>query len=205
MDELAVALWGSSTFPRVLTRLFDEPDREFSFADLVAQSGANRESVHRALRRAQIAGLVTRRRVGNQFVYRASSESPIRAEMTGLLAKTYGIQRRLTDVLAAAGRPRVEAAFLFGSAGRGGGRSDSDIDVFVLGTATRMDVAQFLRGVQERVGRRINAIAYTRSEVEHRLDDGDAFFLEVWAEPKVMLVGAEGDLPVAPARSGHPA
>jgi predicted nucleotidyltransferase len=204
VDELAVALWGSPTFPRVLTRLLDEPDREFSFADLVAQSGANRESVHRALRRALIAGLVTRRRVGNQFVYGARRESPIRAEMTGLLAKTYGIQRQLTDVLTAAGRPHVEAAFLFGSAARGAGRSESDIDVFVLGSATRMDVAQILREIQERVGRRINAVAYTRSEVERRLADGDAFFLEVWAEPKVMLVGAEGELPATPTRSGQP-
>ncbi len=202
MDGLDVVLWGSSTFPRVLARLLEERDREFSFADLVGLAGANRESVHRALRRAIAAGLVTRRRVGNQFVYRARTESPILAEMSALMAKTSGIQRLLTEALAAAGRPSVELAFLFGSAARGSSRSDSDVDLMVIGAATRIDVARMLREVQGKVGRRINAVAYTRDEVARRLQDGDAFFLEVWAEPKVMLIGTEDELPAAPAACG---
>src|SRR2546430_13581551 len=153
MDELAVALWGSSTFPRVLAGLLEEPDREFSFADLIAQAGANRESVHRAIRRALATGLVTRRRVGNQFVYRARLESPIGAEMTALMAQNHGIQRQLTEALALLGPAEVEAAFLFGSAARGSSRSDSDIDLLVLGSATRIDIARSLRQVQQRGGR----------------------------------------------------
>jgi predicted nucleotidyltransferase len=201
MDELAVALWGSATFPRVLAGLLEEPDREFSFADLIGRAGANRESVHRAIRRALAAGLVTRRRVGNQFVYRAGLESPIRADVTALMAKTHGIQRQLTEALTRTGTPQVEAAFLFGSAARGSSRGESDIDLLVLGSATRMDVARSLREVQERVGRRINAIAYTRAEVVRRLEGCDAFFLEVWAQPKVMLVGTDDELPRAPAHA----
>ncbi len=203
MDDLDVVLWGSSTFPRVLAALLEEPDREFSFADVVSLVGTNRESVHRALRRAMAAGLVSRRRVGNQFVYRGRAESPILAEMTALLGKTHGFQRLLTEALAAAGPPQVEAAFLFGSAARGSIRGGSDIDLMVIGAATRIDVARALREVQGKVGRRVSAVAYTRDEVSRRLRDGDAFFLEVWAQPKVMLVGAEDELPPALATSGR--
>jgi predicted nucleotidyltransferase len=204
MDKLAVALWGSSTFPRVLAGPLEEPDREFSFADLISRAGANRESVHRAVRRALAAGLVTRRRVGNQFVYRARTESPILSEMAGLVAKTHGIHRLLTEALTTAGSPQVEMAFVFGSAARGTSRGDSDIDLMVLGSATRIDVARILAEPQLEVGQRINALAYTRKEVKDRLDDGDAFFLEVWAQPKVMLIGTEDELPTAPAASGPP-
>jgi predicted nucleotidyltransferase len=204
MTTFDVALWGSATFPRVLAALLREPDHDFSFADLVRLAGANRESVHRALRRALTAGLVSRRRVGNQFVYRARMESPILAEMAGLMAKTHGTHRLLTEALAAAGSPQVEMAFLFGSTVRGTGHSDSDIDLMVLGSATRIDVARILAEPQLEVGQRINALAYTREEVIGRLDDGDAFFLEVWAQPKVMLIGTEGELPVARAASGPP-
>lgn len=203
VDDFAVALWGSSTFPRVLAELLQEPGSEFTFADLVARSDANRESIHRALRRALVAGLVTRRRVGNQFVYQANAESPIRAEMTALLAKTHGVRGQLIDLLGAAGPPQVEAAFLFGSAARGSIRADSDIDIFVVGSATRVDIARLLGGIQESTGRQINALAYPREEVERRLDEGDAFFLEVWAQPKVMLVGSEGDLAVVRAQPGR--
>jgi predicted nucleotidyltransferase len=202
MSTFDVALWGSATFPRVLAALLEEADRDFSFAALVRLAGANRESVHRALRRALTAGLVSRRRVGNQFVYRARRESPILAEMAGLMAKTHGTHRLLTDALTAAGSTQVEMAFLFGSAARGTSRTDSDIDLMVLGSATRIDIARILADAQLKVGRPINALAYTRDEVMGRLDDGDAFFLEVWAQPKTMLVGTEDELPAARAASG---
>jgi hypothetical protein len=39
-------------------------------------------------------------------------------------------------------------------------------------------------------------------EVIGRLDEGDAFFLEVWAQPKVMLIGTEVELPAVRAASG---
>lgn len=203
MEEQDLILWGSTTFPRVLSELLEEPEREFSFAELVGLTGANRESVHRALRRAQAAGLVCRRRVGNQFLYRARVESPILAEMTALMAKTHGIQRLLKEVLAAAGPPQVEVAFLFGSVAGGASRDDSDIDLMVVGAATRIDLARMLREAQGRIGRRINAVAYAREEVARRLEVGDAFFLEVWAQPKVMLIGTEDELPAAPAASGR--
>ena len=202
MSTLDVALWGSATFPRVLAALLEEPDRDLTFAGLVSLAGANRESVYRALRRAQTAGLVSRRRVGNQFVYRANRESSILGEMSGLMAKTQGTHKLLADALIAAGSPHVDMAFLFGSVARGTTRSDSDIDLMVLGSATRIDIARILAEAQLKVGRRINALAYTRDEVMGRLDDGDAFFLEVWAQPKVMLIGTEDELPAARAASG---
>jgi len=71
----------------------------------------------------------------------------------------------------------------------------SDIDLMVIGTATRFEMAQILRPIQDRLNRRINALAYPREDVQRRLRNGDAFFLEVWSEPKVMLVGSEDDLP----------
>lgn len=195
MDELATALWGSPTFPRVLGILLDQPNREFPFAELVEGVGADRESVHRALRRAMAAGLVGRRRVGNQFLYSANLGSPFINEVSALSAKTYGMQRLLQDVLTEVGRPAVESAFLFGSQAAGTGRPDSDIDLMVIGAATRFDLARILKGVQERLSRHVNALAYPAAEVQRRLNSGDAFFLEVWAGPKMMLVGSEDDLP----------
>src|SRR6266516_3951246 len=89
MQDQVAALWGSRTFPRVLAILLDEPEREFAFAELLEGTGANRESVHRALRRAMEARLVRRRRVGNQFVYVADLGSPFYPEMKAIAARTY--------------------------------------------------------------------------------------------------------------------
>jgi predicted nucleotidyltransferase len=201
MADVAAALWGSRTFPRVLAIVLDEPDREFTLQELVRSTVADRESVHRALRRAMSARLVTRRRVGAQFLYSADRDSPFYAEIRSLAAKTHGLRRLLTDALVQAGPPTVELAFIFGSEAAGRPQSGSDVDLMVIGSATRVDLATLLRSVQAGVERPINALAYPRSEVERRLRDGDAFFLEVWAGPKMMLVGSGADLPAAEGRS----
>jgi hypothetical protein len=203
VDAFDVALWGSTTFPRVLATVLQDPDREFAFAELVDASHANRESVHRAVRRGLAAGLVRRRKVGNQFVYRANKASAVFAEMRALSAKTHGLRRLLGDALAAAGPPQVETAFIFGSEASGRSRAESDVDVLVVGDATRIDLARILRAVGGESGRRINALAYPRTEIEKRLAGRDAFFIEVWAQPKLMLVGSEDDLPVAPQPAAH--
>jgi predicted nucleotidyltransferase len=195
MQDNVAALWGSPTFPRVLAILLEQPEREFAFAELVEGTGANRESVHRALRRGMDAHLVRRRPIGNQFVYSADLASPFYPEMKALAARSYGAQRLITDALREAGAPLVEIAFLFGSTASGRTEPTSDIDLMVIGTATRFDMARILRPVQDRLNRRINALAYPRDDVQRRLRNGDAFFLEVWSEAKLMLVGTEDDLP----------
>jgi predicted nucleotidyltransferase len=201
MDDAAAALWGSPTFPRVLAFALDQPDREFTLQQIIHATGADRESVHRALRRAMSAGVVKRRRVGAQYLYSADRESPFHLEIKSLAAKTYGLRRLLSDVLAQPGPPMVESAFIFGSHAVGRDHAGSDVDLMVIGNATRIDLARLLRDVQESVERPINALAYTRAEVERRLRDGDAFFLEVWAAPKTMLVGGEADLPASPGEA----
>jgi len=195
LDQAATALWGSSTFPRVLAILAEQPNRQFTFSELVEGAGADRESVHRALRRGMAGGLVGRQRSGNQFLYSADRSSPFFPEVRSLATKTYGSRRLLADALAAGGSPVVELAFLFGSYAAGTARPDSDIDLMVIGTATRFDLASLVAPVQQKLQRHVNVLAYPRSEVQRRLRSGDAFFLEVWAGPKVMLIGGEDDLP----------
>ncbi len=189
------ALWGSSTFPRVLAVVLDTPDREFTFSELLERAGASRESVHRALLRGVEAGIISRRAVGNQFVYSANSASPIYPELKALVSKTHGANALITEALKAVGPPEIEVAFVYGSTASGREHADSDIDLLVIGDVTRVQLARKLRADQESLRRRINALAYRREDVLQRFAAHDAFFAEVWAQPKVMLIGDENDLP----------
>jgi predicted nucleotidyltransferase len=175
--------------------LLRQPDREHSMAELVESVGADRESVHRALRRAISAQLVTRRGVGRQFLYAADPTGPFFEEVRSLAEKTSGLEHLLAEALRQVGPPVVSVAFVFGSRATGRDRPGSDIDLMVIGCATRFELATILADAKRTAGRPVNALAYPRAEVERRLRDGDAFFLEVWASPKTMLVGSEADLP----------
>jgi hypothetical protein len=198
MEDLLVAFWGSATLPRLLTHLTERPGEELTLGQLQLALGANRESLHRALQRALITGVVTRRRVGSQYVYRADESSPFFSEVRSLCAKMLGAAGALAAALGAAPPGMVEQAFIFGSTARGDDRPVSDIDVMVVGQATDFDLATILHDATERIPRPVSALVYRREQIEEGMAQGDPFFLEVWARPKLMLAGREEDLPRVP-------
>src|SRR5260370_41261170 len=98
---------------------------------------------------------VRRRPIGNQFVYSADLASPFYPEMKALAARSYGAQRLITDALHEAGAPLVELAFLFGSTASGRTKPTSDLELMVIGTATRFDMPLSRPPVQDVLNRRI--------------------------------------------------
>jgi len=195
--SVAQALFGSETLPRLLAALAAEPDRRFTAGELEAQIGASHDSTFRALQRAVVTGLVDREQVGRQFVYRIQVDSPIFPEIKTLLSKLAGPAEALRRALAGLGPPEVEVAFVFGSAARAQDTLASDLDVFVVGDVSRFALSRQLAEAERELGREVNAMAYPRQELAARLAAGDGFLLEVWAKPKLMLVGREEDLPAA--------
>ena len=193
--SVAQALFGSATLPRLLEVLAADPEHRFTTAELEARVGASHDSTFRALQRAVTAGLVVREGVGRQYVYRADAASPIFPEVKTLLSKLVGPASALRRAFAGLGPPEVEAAFLFGSAARAEDRLASDLDVFVVGEVSRFALSRQLADAERELGREVNAMAYPRQEVATRLAAGDGFLLEVWRQPKLMLVGEEEDLP----------
>jgi predicted nucleotidyltransferase len=195
--SVAQALFGSETLPRLLAALAAEPDRRFTTGELEELIGASHDSTFRALQRAVVTGLVGRERVGRQYVYRIDVGSPIFPEIKTLLSKLSGPAGALRRALAGLSAPEVEAAFLFGSAARAQDTLASDLDVFVVGDVSRFALARHLADAERELGREVNAMAYSREELAGRLAAGDGFLREVWAQPKLMLVGSEDELPAA--------
>lgn len=198
MHDAAVAFWGSHTLPRLLFHLTDHRGEEVTLGQLQRELDANRESLHRALQRALATGVVVRRKIGNTYAYRADETSPIYAEVKSLSSKLVGPAGLLAAALAAPGPPLVQQAFVYGSTARATDQHTSDIDVFVIGSATDFDLADILQSTTDRIERAVNAVVYTRHEVEEGLRRGDGFLLEVFAQPKSMLVGQLEDLPTIP-------
>ncbi len=82
----------------------------------LADSGTG--AVHRQLVRLAESGLITATRVGNQKHYQANRDSPVFAELHGLVVKTIGIAGPLEEALALF-RDRIQAAFVYGSIAKG--------------------------------------------------------------------------------------
>ncbi|MCJ7486313.1 MAG: nucleotidyltransferase domain-containing protein, partial [Candidatus Aminicenantes bacterium] len=86
----------------------------------------------------------------------------------------------------------VSFAFIFGSYAKGRMRSDSDIDLYVVGRPDEDDVYRAVKSVEDAVGREINY--HIASEVEFaRKARTDSFTRDVIAKP-VMVLGEEDGL-----------
>ena len=144
----------------ILALLLGDPDLELSLTEIAARTGAPHPSVYREVQRAEQAGLITTRKVGNTRLVRANTASPYYAGLAEVLTRAFGVPSILAQVLRDI--PGITAAYLYGSwaarhEGRTGQRPVGDIDVLVLGDPDRDQLYAALSAAEQRLGRPVQA------------------------------------------------
>ena len=114
----------------------------------------------REVQRAEEAGLVTTRKVGNTRLVRADTGSPYYAGLAEVLTRAFGVPAILGNAL----RPvdGIDEAYIYGSwaarhAGQPGRRPVGDIDVLVLGTPNRDQLYEAAAAAETQLGREVQA------------------------------------------------
>jgi predicted nucleotidyltransferase len=132
-------------------------------------------------------------RQGRLVYYQANARSPRFPDLRGLLLKTVG----LVDILADALRPlipNVGVAFVYGFVASGQERSDSDIDLMVIGNLFPVELAIPLRHARELLGREINPTVYSPAEFAKKRAAKDHFLTQVLSKPRLLVLGDENEL-----------
>lgn len=186
---LVLPIFRSQLQLRMLGLLLSSPDRSWTTAELADRLDAPSISVHRELRRALDAGLLTRTPVGKSYLYQAATESPLYEPLLLLVERTVGVEVELRQVLE--GLPGVEAAFIHGSFASGQTiRPTSDVDVLVLGSVDPHLLRRRVRSVEKRVGREIDVLAYTATEFAALAESGNSLVREILRGPVTVIVGS---------------
>ena len=191
---LADALF-SKVQQRVLGLLFVNSDRSFYTNEIVRFVDSGIGVVQRELEKLAQSGLVTIKKVGNQKHYQANPDTPIFAELRGIVLKTVG----LADILRLALLPlsdKIQAAFIYGSIAKGSDTAKSDIDVLIIGTELAYaDVYEALSAHESDIGRPVNPSIYSTQELQRKLAEDNAFVSRVLEQPKIFLIGSDNDFP----------
>lgn len=142
----------------VLAAVLGSPDDELSVAELGRMTGAPYPSVHREVERAERAGIVSSRRVGNVRLIRANVTSPYFEGLASVLVRAFGPPAVLGRALATIAG--VRAAYLFGSwaarfEGLDGTRPVGDLDVLILGDPDRNAVFEAASRASAPLGREV--------------------------------------------------
>jgi len=173
----------------VLTLVLLGPDQEWTLTGLASRAGASVSSVQREMVRAEEAGIVSSRRLGNVRLVKAAA-SPLTAPLTELLLRSFGPRQVLAEELEGVGG--IEDAYLFGSwaaryAGEAG-RPPADLDVLVIGDPDRDELDDAAQRAARRLAREVSVTI--RSPVWWQEGD-DGFHTDVTRRPLVPLFRQE--------------
>ena len=178
--------------------LFGVPGRSFYANEVIGLVQSGTGAVQRELSALSEAGLITVRKQGNQRHYQANIDSPVFAELRGLVLKTMG----LADVLHAALAPiaaQIDAAFVYGSVAKQQDTAQSDVDVLIVSSSLGYaDVFGALEGAALQLGRKVNPTLYSRADVAKRIAKDAAFVTRVLQQPKIWLIGNDENLNAPP-------
>ena len=178
---------------RVLSLLLLHPDEGYHVRELARVTGTTAGTLHKELARLAQAGLLLREEQGNQVRYRANRGCPVFAELASLFRKTTGLASTLAEAL----RPidaQLTLALVFGSVARGDETATSDVDLLLVGSIGFAEAVKALHPVQTIVGREINPVVLSETELARKLRQGDAFVSAIMNQPKLFIKGAEDDL-----------
>ena len=173
----------------VLTLILLNPDREWTLTDLASRAGSAVSTVQREVNRAQRAGVVTSRRLGNARLVKGA-RSPLTAPLTELLLRSFGPRQVLAEELSSI--TGISGAYIFGSwaaryAGQEG-RPPADLDVLVVGSPDRDALDDAAQRASERLAREVNVTIRSPDWWESG-DDG--FHSEVKRRPLIEIATGE--------------
>jgi predicted nucleotidyltransferase len=178
---------------RVLGLLLLQQETPYHVREIARLTGTSAGSLHRELSKLASAGVLIRKKSGNQVYYQANTEFPIFQELRSILKKTSG----LVDVIMEALVPfaeNLDAAFIFGSVAKGSETLRSDIDLLIIGNIDFAQAVTTLYPLQETLGREINPKIYSKKEWKQCIIDKNLFVQEILNGPQIFIIGTINDI-----------
>lgn len=163
-----------------------DPEAKHSLTALAERVGTSQPTALREVDRAEAAGIVRSRKLGQVRLVRANEGHPLYEPLARIVIATYGPPAVIAEELT--GVEGIDEALLFGSwAARyqgTPGRWPNDIDVLVVGNADRDELYDAAERAEARLGLPVQITARTPAQWA---DERDPFVAEVKSRPLVEL------------------
>lgn len=186
-------LFGSKLRSKVLGWLFLHPDERYFVRQLKGLLDEDSTNISRELARLEKMGILTCQTEGRQKYYQVNPKCPVFSELEGLVRKTAGLADILRGVLKPLSR-KIKVAFIYGSMAKGLAKSQSDVDLIVIGSSTFAEVVNAITKAQHELGREVNPSTYPVDEFRQKVLTSHHFINTVLKEPKIFLIGDEREL-----------
>lgn len=176
---------GSEERYRVLSYLFSNAGSAHHARGIAQEAGVDPSNANRLLGRLVDAGLCTRS-VDRLYVrYQAREDHPLFKILVDAFTQT----SEYTKALQAAAEKVPGTTILFGSYAKGRARPDSDIDLLVINDQDAITTVAQFKPTSRKLQREIQVTTATPSEVAAGVQQGDAFWRDIFSNPYLVLKG----------------
>jgi predicted nucleotidyltransferase len=179
---------GRAEFFRIL---FGIGNNEYHLREIQRRAGLAIGTVRQEAKNLEKIGLVQKRQDGNRTYYQANRNHPLYRTIHDLVLKTSGLVEILQKALF---NDAIKVAFVFGSIASGKEKAESDIDLFVIGTAGLRALSKLLKEPSQKINREINPHIMTEEEFIKRKNEKEHFVTKIIECPKLMIIGNEDDV-----------
>ena len=172
---------------RIILLFIYNQNEEFYLSEIAKRVKTSAGTAQRELNRLLRNDLIIFKKKANLNLYALNKNYSLLKEIESIVKKTFGIEIELKKGLS--GVKNISFAFLFGSYAKDGFKSDSDIDLFIIGEVDEEQAFDVVQKVEENIGREINYHIINRKEFLQKKRTN--YFYEEIVENFILLKGDE--------------
>jgi len=184
-------LFNSQARALVLTRLFTPDTPKYHLRKLARDGGLTAPGVLKELTHFHELKLIRKEKKGGHIEYWADQTSELFLPLCALVDKAEGLHGKIRRMLSPL---PCECVFIFGSEANGTARQDSDLDLFIIGSCSLLEVSEALLPAADLTNREINPYLLTAKDFRQKYQSGDHFVHSVLNTSKIFLKGGRNEL-----------
>jgi len=170
---------------RIILLFIYNQGKEFYLSEIAKEIHSSPGTTQRELEKLLRNDFLLFKKKANLSLYMLNKQYSLLEEVESIVKKTIGIEFMLKNRLVQI--ENIEFAFLYGSFVKGGMKSDSDIDLFVIGRVKEDPIFKAVEEVEKIIGREINYHLSGKEEFLKRKSQN--YFLKDILTHTTLLVG----------------
>ena len=171
---------------KLLDYYFLNPEAQVYINELARILELDPKNTETKLKEFEKKGLFKSEFRGKERYFFLAKDNPVLEHYRQIFLKTYGIEKRLKDMLR--GIKGLKEAYLFGSYASNSMDSSSDIDILAIGTHSVLELQRVIVKLQKDTGRELNVMNLSQKEFEAKKKGKDPFIGGVFKTKTIRLV-----------------
>jgi len=171
---------------KILDYYFLNPDVQHYINELARMLDLDPKNTETKLKVFEEKGILKSEFRGKERYYFLAKDSPLLEHYRQIFLKTYGIEKRLKDILS--NIRGLEVAYIFGSYAANKMDPSSDIDILAVGSHSVLELQRVIAKLQKDTGREFNVTNLSRKEFEAKRKDRSSFIGRVLKTKTIDLV-----------------